>query len=143
FRQSLHRPTLGQQPNHSEGGMSELSHIPNFLNDPVPTLARQFDVLQVTLTNHTNQEQEFRLWGANQGIQGNSALLSFTAGNYPQAVRYNPFNERYYVVNQLGDSVSIVDSNGGLVSTILLDSDAIPGTVSPTSLEVNPLNGIV
>jgi YVTN family beta-propeller protein len=103
---------------------------------------QEFEQVQITLNNLSDSEQILRLWGANQGLDLGSKTILIPTGSYPQAIAFNPFNQLFYVANQLGNDVTIFDSAGTTVSTVQLEP-SFSGFTSPVALTVNVSNGEV
>ena len=105
---------------------------------------------QVTLTNHGNTVRDINLWGTNQGasisrplpedVDDHEVKQQIHTGIHPQKVVFNPFNGLLYVTNQLSDSVSVLNTAGGLVKTVSLGS-IFPGTLSPVDVAFDPSKG--
>lgn len=102
---------------------------------------QQYDQTQLTFTNHSRQAEWAKLWAANEGGGFTEGTADFLTGTYPQAIRYNPFNELYYVMNQLAGSIQVFDENGIEKSEILLESEQLIPTASPVDLSVDPNTG--
>ena len=107
-------------------------------------LQKDNEVTQVTVTNHTNDIRKVTLWGANsQALLADPMFLestitkNITVEKRPQDMVYNPANDLFYVVNQLSDSVSVIDVLGKLITTISLGSSNLPGSISPVAVAVN------
>lgn len=107
-------------------------------------LQKDNEVTQVTVTNHTEDIRKVSLWGANsQALLADPMLLessiakNITVDKRPQDMVYNPVNDLFYVVNQLSDSVSVIDDLGTLITTISLGSSNLPGSISPVAVTVN------
>lgn len=114
------------------------------MRDYYQELQKQYTVTQVTLENESFIERVVSLWGANRckPITDPSILIpainaSLEVESQPQRSLYNPANGFFYVVNQLSDSVSVVNTIGQLVKTIRLGSTTLPGEKSPVGLAVN------
>lgn len=108
----------------------------------------EFDVMQVTVKNHTTDIRNVCLWGGNSEkpitdplFIENSEKIDVLVGTHPQQVVLNPANDLLYVANQLSDSVSVVARDGTVIATIPLTENAMPGTVSPIALAVNTNSG--
>lgn len=108
----------------------------------------EFDVMQVTVKNHTTDIRNVCLWGGNSEkpitdplFIENSEKIDVLVGTHPQQVVLNPANDLLYVANQLSDSVSVVARDGTVIATIPLTENAMPGTVSPVALAVNTNSG--
>ena len=106
-------------------------------------LLKESEVTQVTVTNNTNTIQKANLWGANADIENTLATenieeqdFTTSLGVHPQNAIYNPANNRFYVVNQLSDSVSVLNSSAALLQTITLGNGFVGG-ISPVDLTVN------
>ncbi len=55
-------------------------------------------------------------------------------GEFPQAVEFNPGNNKIYVINMDSDDVSVINSStNAVVATVNVG-------ISPTALEFNPSN---
>lgn len=128
-------------------------------------LQKENDVVQVTVTNHTKDIRKVCLWGAiactpltDPMFINEEGIKSVIVDKQPQELVYNVVTDLFYVVNQLGDSVSVVNPSGELVTTIDLlqgnsqtDSGSgigerravnptilsVPGSISPVALAVN------
>lgn len=107
-------------------------------------LQKDNEVTQVTVTNHTDDIRKVTLWGANSQVLladpmflESTITKNITVEKRPQDVVYNPANDLFYVVNQLSDSVSVIDVFGTLITTILLGSSNLPGLISPVAVAVN------
>jgi DNA-binding beta-propeller fold protein YncE len=135
-------------------------------------LQKDNDVTQITVTNHTDDIRKVCLWGAISCVPLTDPMFiestgtsTITVEKHPQELVYNPATDLFYVVNQLGDSVSVINTSGVLVATIdlckmisnsetgggyaygerrTLDSERIqinliklPGTISPVAIAVN------
>ncbi len=108
----------------------------------------EFDVMQVTVKNHTPDIRNVCLWGGNSDkpitdplFIENSEKIDVLVGTHPQQVVFNPANDLLYVANQLSDSVSVVALDGTVIATIPLTENTMPGTVSPVALAVNTNSG--
>lgn len=109
-------------------------------------LVANFETTQVTITNNTSSPQKVNLWGANSAIEDHSkteAVEEFDSstrlGTHPQNAIYNPANNLFYIVNQLSDSLSVLNAAGVLLRTLDLGNGFI-GTVSPADLTVNTVS---
>lgn len=135
-------------------------------------LQKDNDVTQITVTNHTDDIRKVCLWGAISCVPLTDPMFiestgtsTVTVEKHPQELVYNPATDLFYVVNQLGDSVSVINTSGVLVVTIDLckmmsNSETgsgysveersasnperiqinpikLPGTISPVALVVN------
>ena len=128
-------------------------------------LQKDNDVLQVTVTNHTKDIRKVCLWGAiactpltDPMFINEEGTKSVVVDKQPQELVYNLVTDLFYVVNQLGDSVSVVNPSGELVTTIDLSQGTsqagsgygvgerrasnsitlkVPGSISPVALAVN------
>ncbi|WP_346881301.1 YncE family protein [uncultured Algibacter sp.] len=108
-------------------------------------LLKHAEVTQVTITNNTNTIQKASLWGANTDIENTLSSeiveeqdFSTLVGIHPQNAIYNPANDTFYIVNQLSDSVSVLDTSGTVLQTIALGNGFVGG-ISPVDLSVNTL----
>ncbi|WP_010520469.1 YncE family protein [Aquimarina agarivorans] len=107
-------------------------------------LLQNSEVTQVILTNNTDTVQKASLWGANAGNTDNLSEpivvgeeeFTATVGIHPQNAIYNPVNGLFYVVNQLSDSVSVLNDLGVLIRSIDLGTGVV-GAISPVDLTVN------
>lgn len=111
-------------------------------------LHKEFDVMQVVVKNHTPEIRDVCLWGGNSDkpitdplFIENDESIDVLVGTHPQQVVLNPANNLLYVANQLSDSVSVVERDGTVVTTIPLTENTMPGTVSPVALAVNTNQG--
>lgn len=119
-------------------------------------LQKDNEVTQITVTNHTDDIRRVCLWGANNCVPltdplfiGNEGNVMANVGSHPQGLVYNPVNDLFYVVNQLDDSVSIINTSGEIVDTInfrgfqpagsnpAVIPNALPGSISPSAITVN------
>ena len=135
-------------------------------------LQKDNDVTQITVTNHTDDIRKVCLWGAISCVPltdpmflEDNATKTVIVEKHPQELIYNPATDLFYVVNQLGDSVSVINTSGVIVVTIDLckkmstaqtgggygvglrrASDTkrvqinpikLPGTISPVAIAVN------
>ncbi|WP_010182443.1 YncE family protein [Aquimarina agarilytica] len=106
-------------------------------------LAAHFETTQVTLSNNTDQFQKVDLWGANSRVETTEVVakteqsaLQIPVGVHPQNALYNPKNNLFYVVNQLSDSVSVLDTSGAIVAEVTLGSGFVGG-ISPVDITLN------
>lgn len=115
-------------------------------------LQKDNEVTQITVTNHTDDIRRVCLWGANNcepltdplfiGSEGN---VTVNVGSHPQGLVYNSANDLFYAVNQLDDSVSVINISGEIVDTINFGvggnpsfiQNALPGSISPSAITVN------
>lgn len=114
-------------------------------------LQEDFETTQVTLTNLSNVSREVRLWAGNKkppislaldGEVGKHSVKEVSINTplgqaiYPQGMVVNPFNGYTYIANQLSNNISILNSNGTLISLIAVSSNS-PFGASPVDLTVN------
>ena len=106
-------------------------------------LQKNNNVTQLTITNHTDTSRKVTLWDANGCPPISDPLFleqtfvdTISVANAPQAIGYNPFNDSFYVVNQLSDSISVINSETQ-VTTISLGNTVIPGEKSPVALALS------
>lgn len=116
-------------------------------------LLQDFETTQVTLTNLSDVYREVRLWAGNkkppislalQGEVGKHFLKEVTINTplgeaiYPQGMIVNPLNGYSYIANQLSNNISVLNSDGVVISLITV-SDDNPFGDSPVDLTVNSL----
>ncbi len=100
-----------------------------------------FEITQVTVTNTTNSPQITSLWGGNRPSLQASILedseQDISVGIAPVVVNYNPFNSHFYIVNQLSETVQVVDSKGREIHLfeLRLPGDFIGG-ISPVAITI-------
>ena len=107
-------------------------------------LQKDNDVTQITVTNHTDDIRKVSLWGANALVPladpmflDEGTIKSIIVEKHPQDLAYNPANDSFYTANQLGNSVSVISSQGQLKKTISLGASVLPGGISPVAIAVN------
>tara|TARA_R110002049_G_scaffold113040_3_gene263074 strand:+ start:1642 stop:3165 length:1524 start_codon:yes stop_codon:yes gene_type:complete len=107
-------------------------------------LQKDNDVTQITVTNHTDAIRKVSLWGTNSLVPladpmflDEEATETIIVEKHPQDLAYNPANDSFYSANQLGNSVSVISSQGQLKQTIALGASVLPGSISPVSIAVN------
>ena len=96
-------------------------------------LQQDYEVTQLTITNHSDIEREVRLWAGHKKPPLSPALpgdiadhifqtinVSSNAGTgvYPQGIVVNPFNGFIYIANQLSNNISVLDKKGTLIRFI-------------------------
>ncbi len=129
---------------------------PKKYNEYYKWLREEFHKLQVTITNTSTTERTVRLWGGNQGIsvsppapedvEDHEVIIqvgvpsAIGVGTHPQGVAVNPANGLAYVVNQISNNVTVIDSAGQVVTVIQLQPSLIPGFNSPVAVAVNTNN---
>ena len=112
---------------------------------------KEIGIVQVAVSNSSDKYRKVSLWGSAEDLLSPPELLDIeeqgligggeaVTESYPQGVGINPVNGNVYVVNQFSDSLSVYDSDGGLINIVKLGG-LFPGTVSPVALDFNPLNG--
>ena len=102
------------------------------INSFYKKLQKDTEVTQITVTNHTDDIRKVCLWGANACLPLTDPMQierSFTkevlVQKHPQGVVYNAVNDAFYCINQLSDSVSVISSSGGVITTIDLSKNPI------------------
>ncbi|WP_339625472.1 YncE family protein [uncultured Winogradskyella sp.] len=132
-------------------------------------LQKDNDVTQITVTNHTDDIRKVCLWGAISCVPLTDPMFlegvatkTIIVEKHPQELIYNPVTDLFYVINQLSDSVSVVNTSGAVVTTIDLYQQTqivqtgggsgvgertarreqvnplkSPGTISPAAIAVN------
>ncbi len=68
---------------------------------------QSFKKLQLSFANNSLTDQLLRLWGANKIALPTANLFSISTGISPQAIAFNPFNNAFYIPNQLDGSVTV------------------------------------
>ncbi|WP_298546140.1 hypothetical protein [uncultured Aquimarina sp.] len=121
------------------------------------TLQEKYETTQLTITNTSDVEREVRLWAGNKKpplsltLPGDVAdhvfrtvtvSSSLGAGIYPQGIIVNPFNGFTYIANQLSNNISVLNTEGVLVSLILVPANgsSLPNPAygwGPVDLTVN------
>lgn len=107
---------------------------------------QEYETTQLTITNTSAIEREVRLWAGNkkpplspvlpddvtnhvfQTITVNSTLGT---GIYPQGIIVNPFNGFTYIANQLSNTISVLNSEGVIVSLIPIPASGSVNNNSP------------
>ena len=106
---------------------------------------------QVTVTNHSDTVRTVRLWGGHEDsgvsppnpddVEDHDLLAEITVATasvrQPQGVAVNPANGLTYVANQLTNNVTVLDSQGQVVTVIALQADPEAGFTSPVAVAVN------
>ncbi|TSE07916.1 YncE family protein [Aquimarina algiphila] len=116
-------------------------------------LQDRYETTQLTITNTSDVEREVRLWAGNKKpplsptLPGDVADHIFRTvtvnsnlgtGIYPQGIIVNPFNGFTYIANQLSHNISVLNTEGVIVSLIPITANASsPFGVSPVDLTVN------
>ncbi|WP_027395130.1 YncE family protein [Aquimarina latercula] len=116
-------------------------------------LQDRYETTQLTITNTSDVEREVRLWAGNKkpplsptlpGDVSDHIFRTVTVssnlgtGIYPQGIIVNPFNRFTYIANQLSNNISVLNTEGILVSLIPITANASsPFGVSPVDLTVN------
>jgi len=103
---------------------------------------QKFEKVQLTFSNITTQEQNARIWAANQGFEVSQGTQSFSTDIYPQVIAFNSFNNYYYIANQLAGSIEVFDQSGLLIRRIQLEPDFV-GLASLVDLTVDDSTGSV
>lgn len=113
------------------------------------SLRKEFKVTQVSIRNSSSEEKTISLWGAHQGgllstpspsdVEDHvlTSSISTGVGIHPQGVAVNPANGFTYIANQLSNTVSIINADGQLISSVQLEPANFPGYNSPVALAVN------
>lgn len=86
---------------------------------------QKYDKVQLSFNNTSKQDQQARIWGANQGIEIGLQEQSFSTDNYPQVIAFNSYNNYYYIANQLAGSLEVFETSGQLVKRIQLEPDFV------------------
>ncbi len=112
-------------------------------------LRKEFNVTQVSIHNSSTEAKTIKLWGANQGrgISTPTAsdvedhiladTITTEGGIHPQGIIINPANGYSYVANQLSNNVSILNTEGQLISLVALEPSNFPGYNYPVALTAN------
>lgn len=116
-------------------------------------LQNRYETTQLTITNTSDVEREVRLWAGNKKpplsptLPGDVADHIFRTvtvnsnlgtGIYPQGIIVNPFNGFTYIANQLSHNISVLNSEGVIVSLIPITANgSSPFGASPVDLIVN------
>ncbi|WP_299186624.1 YncE family protein [uncultured Aquimarina sp.] len=121
------------------------------------TLQEKYETTQLTITNISDVEREVRLWAGNKKPPLSPTLpgdvadhifrtvttgSSLGAGIYPQGIIVNPFNRLTYIANQLSHNISVLNTEGILISLIPIPANgsSLPNPAygwSPVDLAVN------
>jgi hypothetical protein len=107
-------------------------------------LQKDNQVCQVTVTNHTDDIRKVCLWGANSAIElteGKSFKNSFdkileTAQN-PVDVIYNQATNKYYIINEGADALTVLNTDGFIEGVIDLNSNSNVDIKGPISISYN------
>lgn len=116
-------------------------------------LQNKYETTQLTITNTSDVEREVRLWAGNKkppltpllpGEITDHVFRTITTnssqgtGIYPQGIIVNPFNGFTYIANQLSHNISVLNTEGIIVSLIPITANASsPFGVSPVDLTVD------
>ncbi|WP_025663290.1 YncE family protein [Aquimarina megaterium] len=116
-------------------------------------LQQNYETTQLTLTNTSDIEREVRLWAGNKkppispALPGDIADHIFrtiiasangSTGIYPQGIVVNPYNGFTYIANQLSHNISVLNSDGIVISLIPITANgSSPYGASPVDLTVN------
>ncbi|WP_299243037.1 YncE family protein [uncultured Aquimarina sp.] len=119
-------------------------------------LQHRYETTQLTITNTSDVEREVRLWAGNKkpplsptlpGDVSDHIFRTITVnsnvgtGIYPQGMIVNPFNRYTYIANQLSNNISVLNTEGILVSLITITANGgnLPSSVGdgPVDLAVN------
>lgn len=92
-------------------------------------LQKAAEVTQIRVENHTNSVREVCLWGTNACTPLTTPLAINTTDsktiegqNRPQTIVYNPANDLFYCANQQSNTISVINTQGELITTIPLAS---------------------
>jgi YVTN family beta-propeller protein len=116
-------------------------------------LQQNYESTQLTLTNTSDIEREVRLWAGNKkppispALPGDiadhvfrtiTASVNGSTGIYPQGIVVNPYNRFTYIANQLSHNISVLNSDGIVISLIpIIANGSSPFGASPVDLTVN------
>ncbi len=119
-------------------------------------LQDKYETTQLTITNTSDVEREVRLWAGNKKpplsptLPGDVADHIFRTvtvnsnlgtGIYPQGIIVNPFNGFTYIANQLSNNISVLNTEGVLISLVPIPANGsnLPSSVGdgPVDLAVN------
>ncbi|WP_027393160.1 YncE family protein [Aquimarina latercula] len=121
------------------------------------TLQDSYETTQLTITNTSDVEREVRLWAGNKKpplsptLPGDVAdhifrtvnvSSSLGTGIYPQGIIVNPFNGFTYIANQLSQNISVLNTEGVLISLVPITANgsSLPNPAygwGPVDLTVN------
>ncbi len=97
---------------------------------------------QITFYNPTLQDLEVSLWGANRSE--NTDIVSDSWKFTPiqahvdiQATAYNPANDHFYLLSQLGNTIEVMSTSGASIAEMVIEPNTYPGVSSPVALAVN------
>ncbi|WP_281989716.1 YncE family protein [Aquimarina aggregata] len=119
-------------------------------------LQDKYETTQLTITNTSDVEREVRLWAGNKKpplsptLPGDVADHIFRTvtvnsnlgtGIYPQGIIVNPFNGFTYIANQLSNNISVLNTEGVLISIVAIPPNGsnLPSSAGggPVDLAVN------
>ncbi len=116
-------------------------------------LQQHYETTQLTLTNTSDIEREVRLWAGNKKPPISPALpgditdhifrtvtvnSNLGTGIYPQGIIVNPYNGFTYIANQLSHNISVLNSDGIVISLIRITvHNQSPYGAGPVDLTVN------
>ncbi len=116
------------------------------LSQQIPSLDNEketYEITQVTLNNTSDREQEVNLWGGNLPLDDNiiprevKKSHSVNVGLSPREIGFNPFNNSFYVVNQLSETIEIFNSNGKKINEYNLRFEScFIGAISPVTIVI-------
>ncbi|WP_046756634.1 YncE family protein [Kordia jejudonensis] len=101
------------------------------------------DATQITVTNCTNDERTITLWGTNKCAEITNPLggqevtkIEADVGQRAYEVVYNPVNDLFYVINNLTDTITVINDQAQVVQTVQLRPDPLT-FVNPNNIVVN------
>lgn len=101
-------------------------------------IGRNYEKVQVHIYNPTNQEQRITLWGANRQAKSKGTTSLRLEGDLQvQAMEWNPANQSLYLISQLSNTLTIINSERKFETQLLLEPSNYPGTNSPVDLAIN------
>lgn len=102
---------------------------------------QSFEQTQLSFQNTTTEAQKLSLWGGNKIATFLPKSLPIQTGTSPQAIAYNSYNNRLYIVNQLEGSITVVIPGEVTGTTVRLEE---PNTYpSPVDIAVNTVDGSI
>ncbi len=107
-------------------------------------LQQDNEVVQVTVTNHTRDIRKVSLWGANtetkltedESFKNSFDTIIETEQN-PMDVIYNTASNRYYILNEGADAMTIVSTEGIIEKLIDLNTNSNVDIKGPVKLSYN------
>ena len=107
-------------------------------------LQQDNEVVQVTLTNHTRDIRNVCLWGANAETKltedesfKNSFDKTIETEQNPIDVIYNTASNRYYVINEGADAMTILSPEGVIEKLIDLNTNSNVDIKGPIKIAYN------